>query len=374
MSEGQPINPEELVVLPHKQLGEDIVPPIDTNKDIGAGDSKIVEYIVEDQNPESLENSDASEQVLEISQAGVDSPLPQVDPQTGILIDEGGQWAAAPYFEGTNSHYIARHKDEIRFKEGKSKKGQSVTLFNVEDVEALLARTKSHPKVDTTSFVFTDSEGQWATQSYFGRRDTKYLVKKRDQIRTKSGTANNGRMTTVFNVEDAERILQERGQDRQVDPETYIYTNDEGDWGSGSYFGPSDYSYLRIHSDQVRSIKGKGRKGNEALLFNIDDAKKILNSLKDLPQVNPDTNTLENNEGEWGTLGFFGAKDHQYLRNNKEKIRTIRGRGAGGLRVVLFNIDDARDLLAARKVYDRKDASVFPDEADALMRGLEEEI
>lgn len=157
------------------------------------------------------------------------------------------------------------------------------------------------------------------------------------------------------------------------DPESMIHTSNKNgqQFGGNAYFGNTNYAYLRryleTHPDELETTDGIAKGGNKACLFNIEQAGKILAKQENLPQINPETDTYINEEGEWGGYKFFGNSDFSYLKNKIGQARTIIGRNSGGNSAYLFNLQDAKRVLAARDTLPQvNDDHIYTDEDGQL--------
>ena len=203
----------------------------------------------------------------------------------------------------------------------------------------------SLPIINPENGLFEDESGQWGGNKYFGEADIQFLNKRRDRIRTIGGLGVNRNKTTLFHLEDAQKVLQERNKDISAD-ENGVYADGSEQWGNRKYFGFKDYAYLE--SMRTRSLPGIGGGRKPTTFFNINEAHRILQERNNLPQVGSETGIFEDESGRWGTKKYFGKSDSAYLKDQGSRVRTKRGRAANGNIATLFNIEDGQRALQER--------------------------
>ncbi len=300
--------------------------------------------VPEDPGAEEVKQQSLQEQMMvPQSEPG---PLPMVDPQTGTYADEAGNWASQKGIKNADLQFVKHRSDQVRTKKGIIQQGKITTLYNLADVERVLAERDLLPQVNPETNIYVQ-DGEWAGRTYFGDAAIQYLKKHKDEVRSIDGRTAGGHLSTLYNLEDAKKVLAGFESLPRVERESGVYRNDGGEWASYSYFGKNESRYLASHGDEIRSIEGRGMTGQDATLYNIDDAKKLLERFRSLPRVGEE-GIYKNDAGEWGTKSYFGRSDSQYLRANKEIIRTIEGIGGNGLDATLYNVEDARRVLAER--------------------------
>lgn len=215
------------------------------------------------------------------------------------------------------------------------------------------------PEIDPESGLYEDGEGLWGGNKYFGEKDIQYLSRRRDRVRTVDGLGARRNRTTLYNVEEAQKLLQERDGARVGSDGIHV----EGDesWGSSKYFGAKDFAYLE--GAEIRVMEGTGAGGKRAVFYNINDARKALQERDSLPQIDAETGVFEDESGRWGSRKYFSPKDVEYLKSQLDRVRQMKGRSNSQVSL-LFNVEDAQIVLQERSNLPQVDEiGVFEDES-----------
>ena len=323
-----------------------------------------VSNVVGPTTPEDPEDDEVKQQSLQeqmIVPQSEPGPLPMVDPQTGTYTDETGNWASQKGIPSKDLQYVSKRVGQVRTMKGVIQKGKTTTLYNLADIEKIISERDQLPQPDPETGIYTN-EGEWAGRTYFGDAAYQTLMKKRGNIRSIPGRTVDGHNSILFSIEDARKVLAPFESLPRVDKESGIYKNESGEWVSIGYFGNKRVrDYLISKGDLVRSMNGRGLTGQAAILFNLEDAQKVLEQIQGLPRA--EKGGLYTNEaGDWGTQSYFSDSDIQYLRNSGD-IRKMQGIGANGVESVFYNLEDAQKVLAERDALPRVgEGGVYKDD------------
>ena len=239
--------------------------------------------------------------------------------------------------------------------------GGNATLYKLSDASKILGVRANLQRISAESKTYIDEKGrELGGISYFGMRDFQFLEGKLDGF---VGRPTSGRDTTLFQVDEGRRILAERDATPQVN-ETGIYS-DSNDlrWGSGEYFGRVDYGYLIKNKDRCRRLAGRASvngNGNKALLFNIEDAEKVLNERKGKKAIGYWTDPLVIESEARNAINNGIDLSQKVLRVNKKSslAKAIYQNYPGGFK-------------SLREKLGLNEPQIYPDQADEMMRGLE---
>lgn len=289
-----------------------------------------------------------------------------------IYTDENGEWANYTYFGVSDTHILANHKDKVRTLTARGFNNLPAVLYNIQDARAYLSQLRSLPQVNPKSNKYVDEDGEWASRAFFGSKDIQRIVMKRDNIRTKEGRGANRGLSLLYNIQDVNQVLERSRRLPQVDPQTKVFVNEGGEWGSKAYFGKRDCQYLNRHNEQIRTIRGRGPIGQIATLYNIQDAQLLLAQSRNLPQVDPATHIYTDKDGEqWCGRKALGNTDYMLIQKRKDQIRSIEGRNTTSAKVTLYNLKDVRKIVNEIRTKKEIDIAISPDEADEMMGRLE---
>lgn len=209
------------------------------------------------------------------------------------------------------------------------------------------------PVADLETGIYTDGNGeQWGTKKAIGSTNTRYIQRKINSIRTLTGMS--GPFDALlYNMGDANKVISYRDSLPKVDPESKVYIDGEGKrYGGAGYFGSKNVQYLRDRN--VVGIEGRSKGGQESILYDLEEAERLLAERDTSPQVNDGGLYVDNNGEEWVSAQYFRDSDEQFLRNNIDKIKTIEGRSnerAKGIPSKLFNLKEAKALLTDRRTH-----------------------
>ncbi|MFA5127448.1 MAG: SNF2-related protein [Patescibacteria group bacterium] len=310
--------------------------------------------------------------------------LPQVDKETGIYKDENGeQWATAPAAAelfGFGADMLSKERlAYVRSIRGRSRSGNFVNLYNLTDLRNYFADHLRLPQVDKETGIYTDENGeQWVTlktaSDIIGVYEVMITKKRLSKVRSIRGRdrvgrgPNHGQPNNLFNLSDLKKLFADHLRLPQVDKETGIYTDENGEqWvalkTASDIIGVYQVMFTEKRLSKVRSIRGRDRvgrgpnHGQPNNLFNLSDLKKLFADHLRLPQVDKETGIYTDENGEqWATKSaaakFFMLDVKLFTKKRLFSIRAIRGRGAGisspepGQLGNLFNLSDLKKLFA----------------------------
>ena len=198
-----------------------------------------------------------------------------VDPESGIYTDENGvQWGGRLIFSDDECQYLSNGK-KVSTMQGRASNGNPTVLYRLDAARGLIANRNLHPKVDPITGIYVDDYGeQWASEKVIGSGRYQFARRNLSNIRTIQGKS--GKMIgRLMNLSDLAKLTDPMYSLPPIDPQTNIYTNENGQWGSESFFGSRDTQYLRARKDKVR-IKIGRRENGIATLFNLEDAERVL--------------------------------------------------------------------------------------------------
>ena len=291
--------------------------------------------------------------------------IPLTNPDTGVYIDENGEeWISAKTM-GKFDAIVRTHTSDIRFIKGRSRYRNS-NLYSKKDVEKFLTMFNSLPLVDPDTGVYIDENGEeWVSNKGLSRNDYYIAKNRKKNIRTLKGKSN-FREAVLYSKRDLGSVLSQLNNLPTPESETGIYIDSEGNkWFSKKALG-STYQSIKEKSEagSVRSMEG--RMGS---LFFYNDFTQYLNDRANLPTIDRVTGYYTDDNGdEWISKKALG-EDYYYVKNNKDKIRVIRGRDGSNKSSDLYNKSDVANLIDEK----RNTILVYPDKADEMMMGLEEE-
>jgi hypothetical protein len=158
------------------------------------------------------------------------SSLPRVNKDSRYYIDANGiSWASM----GTLISQFGQHDiykrtiNSVQSIEGRSRSGQVVTLYRVDQIRQFLHDFIELPQVDKSSREYMDPEGEaWVVPNEFIQRmglSNKSFIRLRKSLRSLRGRGGNGRVTTLYNKEDIlsgfANDTQKEVPDRKIDPD-----------------------------------------------------------------------------------------------------------------------------------------------------------
>jgi hypothetical protein len=134
----------------------------------------------------------------------------------------------------------------------------------------------------------------------------------------------------------------------QVDKESNRYIKNDAEWVSYKFlsneFGISYVQLNRLLQD-CQGIQGRGKNGSVVTLYNLIEAKEILEAFLSLPKVDRKTGDYTSNSDEqWTTIKRLSQEygiEEGSISSRMEGVQTIVGRNKINKKTVLFNKQQA---------------------------------
>jgi SNF2 family DNA or RNA helicase/ubiquinone/menaquinone biosynthesis C-methylase UbiE len=146
--------------------------------------------------------------------------LPQVNADTGFYLDSESQTWVTPTFLkqefGLDRKTIYSLTSNIPNQPGRTQNNIRTVLINHAEAERVISQYLSLPVVDKETGKYIDNDGiSWVPTGVISR-NPRGIITGNEDIRSKMGRDRMGRVTTLFNEEDARKALREHELDLQL--------------------------------------------------------------------------------------------------------------------------------------------------------------
>lgn len=213
--------------------------------------------------------------------------LPQVDKDNNKHFDQQGEgWISIGSLHDKYNiavGVIARYTADVRSIQGRNRNGLEVTLYNEIELERNLQDFLSLPQVDKQTVVFVDPENKtWAPVVYFHKKlgiDYRTIAAYLEGVDHIRGKDKGGKETVLYSETQLKDKLNPYATLPKVD-KSGKYTDKDGiTWVTVKFFDNSlgvRREWLTDYLQDLHSIRGRDRVGNEAILYNEAEVMDVI--------------------------------------------------------------------------------------------------
>ncbi len=205
--------------------------------------------------------------------------LPTVDKESGVYRDIAGMsWAGIvtiAKLKGVSASKIISLGVQVSSIRGRDKTGSEVRLYNIEELDSVLAHYSNLPHVNRITGVHTDSMGKkWMAHRplalYLGIGET--VLKSAGTISKMQGRDKIGKEVDLYNIEEAENVLRSFLQLPLVD-EAGIFVDEAGvEWQQVEKAAIRfSISRQRIEGKNIEARIGRTKKNHKTKLYKVKD-------------------------------------------------------------------------------------------------------